>query len=187
MADSFSTRYFDFFTRVCAFLGDGWRLDRRDLHYGYRILMINPAYQNYSISAKMEKNRIHLFGNVQKYSGCGEYSSCSVSPSRQPWEIAEDIKRKILIDAKRQIALYEEERTKRQQQKDDREILIHALSRLVKAERYSFYDGYRLCSVEASNGIYGSVREGNSGFALEVTKLSADQLIKVIGFISTLQ
>ena len=186
MADSFSTRYIDLFTRVCAFLGEGWRLDRREPQYGHQILMMNPAFKHYAISARLEKNRIHLFGNVQKYSGCGEWSSCTVSPNRQPWEIAEDIRRKILVDAKRQIALYEKERAERQQKKDDRAILIHALSQLVKAERYSFYDGHRLCSVEASNGIYGSVREGNSGFTLEVTKLSTDQLIKLVGFVSTL-
>lgn len=185
METPFSIRYLEFFNRVCAFLGDGWRVDRRDLENGHRILISNPAYQYFSITVRMTKGRFHIFGSVPKYTGC-DWSSCTAAPNRQPWEIAEDIRRKILVNARRQIQLYMAEKTERQKKIDSREILIHSLSKLVRATRYSDYNRSGLCSLEAPNGIYGGVKESNHGYSLELSRLSTDQLIKVIGFISTL-
>nr|HBY1206004.1 hypothetical protein [Klebsiella pneumoniae] len=59
MEKTFFARYEAVFNRVCAFLGDGWKIDRRT-EDAYRINLVNPALRHYSIGARLEKDRIHL-------------------------------------------------------------------------------------------------------------------------------
>lgn len=187
MEKTFFSRYEAVFNRVCTFLGDGWKIDRRT-EDAYRINLVNPAFRHYSIFARIEKDRIHLTGGVRSRSArsSGGYSACTVSPMRDPWGIAQDIRRKILPDAEKQIAYFEADRAGAQKIQDDRRILINLVGQLVEVQNYGgYYDV--LCHIKTPGGISGDVCEMyGKAYRLKLGDLSKDQLIKVIGFLSTL-
>ena len=186
MVNTFLVRYEAVFNRVCAFLGDGWRIDRRR-EDSYRIYLVNPEYRNYSISARLEKDRIHLLGSVQRSRRSNSYASCTVSPMREAWGIAQDIKRKILLNARENIADHEADRAEEQRIQDERRILVNLLSRLVGVQQYSGYYG-GLCHISTVAGLSGKVDEiYGKAYRFEIDGLSKDQLIKLAGFLSTLE
>lgn len=188
MEKPFFACYEAVFNRVCTFLGDGWKIDRRT-EDAYRINLVNPAFRHYSILARLEKDRIHLTGGVRSRSArsSGGYSACTVSPMRDPWGIAQDIRRKILHDAEKQIAYFEADRAGAQKVQDDRRILINLVGQLVEVQNYGgYYDV--LCHIKTPGGISGDVCEMyGKAYQLKLGDLSKDQLIKVIGFLSTLE
>jgi len=185
MENTFRARYETIFSRVCAILGDNWRIDRR-LQEQHRISLINPGYRNYSISARLEKDRIHLVGGVRNFHRSNTYSSCTVSPRREAWAIAQDIKRKILVDAATQIATFEADRSGAARLEEDNRILVNLLKKMASVTEYhNIYDV--LCRVRTAQGICGDVKLPlSNGYRLNLDGLSKDQLIKVIGFLSTL-
>lgn len=186
MDNAFFSRYEVVFNRVCAFLGDGWRIDRcrEDC---YRIYLVNPAYRNYSISASLKKDRISLFGSVPKARRGNSYDSCTVSPLRDAAGIAQDIKRKILVNARKHIDHFDADLSGEKQRREERQIVTNLLSRLVDVQKYTGYYG-GLCHIKTAQGNGGKVDEICSGnYRLEVCDLSTDQLIKLVGFLSTLE
>ncbi|ECO4313582.1 hypothetical protein AB0001_004784 [Salmonella enterica] len=186
MEGTFLKQYEAVFNRVCAFLGNGWKIDRR-VEEEYRIFLVSPNYRHYSISARLEDNRIYLFGSVRNSKRGSGYSRCSVSPLRTPWGIADDIKRKILIDALSHIEEHESELTKVRLQEEERQNTVGLLSRLVEARRNSGYQS-GLCDFRTSLGLSGKVDDAKGSlYRLEVEDLSKDQLIKLVGFVSTLE
>ncbi|MFC7506452.1 hypothetical protein ACFQUX_02425 [Pantoea stewartii] len=107
-------------------------------------------------------------------------------PNAPPWGIAQDIRRKILPDAEKQIAYFEADRAGAQKIQDDRRILINLVGQLVEVQNYGgYYDV--LCHIKTPGGISGDVCEMyGKAYRLKLDDLSKDQLIKVIGFLSTL-
>lgn len=183
---SFNEQYTPVFNRVCAFLGNGWRVDKRIPADAYRISLMNPAFKNYSIGVRMEKGRIILVGGVRRGHRTNEHSKCTVAPARDPWGIAEDIKRKILVDAEQQIATAAADMAGINQQHEEKRQVIGLLSRLVETRNYEGYYGI-MCSIRAQ-GLSGEVAEGyGNTYKLKLDALSKDQLIKIVGFISTLE
>lgn len=186
MDNTFKEKYESVFARVCVFLGSGWRIDRRESDDNYRITLMNPALKNYTITARMEKDRIHLVGGVRRSRRVISCSSCSVAVSRLPHDIAREIKRKILVDAEKQIAECELDIATEARTKEEREQVINLVSRLVETRSYNGYYGVMCCF--KSQGITGDVAEGyQNTYKLKLHDLSKDQLIKVVGFLSTLE
>lgn len=186
MERTFFERYEAVFNRVCAFLGEGWRIDRRT-EDSYRIYLINPALRNYVVSARLEKHKIHLFGFVQKSRRSNSYGACMVSPMRAPWGIAEDIKNKILVNAQENIAHFEAERAGELAIQEERRLIVHLLSRILDANKYTGYYG-GLCYIGTDAGLSGKVDEVYSGaYRLTIGDLDKTQLIKLAGFLSTLE
>lgn len=186
MQSNFFARYETLFNRVCVFLGGGWRIDRRT-EDTYRIYLINPAYRNYSISARLEKDRIHLFGGVQASRRGNSYASCTVSPARAAWGIAKDIQSKILVNAREHIAHFEADRAGEQALQDERRLLVHLLSRLTDVEQYTGYYG-GLCYFGTAHGLRGKIDEVCSGsYRLTIGDLDKTQIIKLVGFLTTLE
>ena len=102
------------------------------------------------------------------------------------WGIAEDIKRKILVDAEQQIATAAADMAGINQQHEEKRQVIGLLSRLVETRNYEGYYGI-MCSIRAQ-GLSGEVAEGyGNTYKLKLDALSKDQLIKIVGFISTLE
>lgn len=186
MDSTFRERYEAIFNRVCVFLGNGWRIDLRTKD-SYRIYLVNPSYKNYSISARLEKHRIHLLGSVRGCKRTNTWSACTVSPTREPWGIAADIKKRILIDAVNQIAIFEADRAGEQSLREDRDILIGLISRQVETWTHrGYYSG--LFSLKTNYGVSGDVEERyGDAYALKLAGLSKTQLIKITGFLSTLE
>lgn len=186
MGRNFFSEYEAVFNRVCIILGDGWKIDRR-VQDDYRIYIINPDYRNYSITARIENNKIKLLGCVHLTRRGNHFSSCSVSLFRDPFGIAGDIKRKILCNAREQILFYESDRKGERLLQEERENTINLLSRLVEARKYEGYYG-GLCHIKTNYGLTGKVDDMKGAiYSLELDDLNKDQLIKVIGFISTLE
>lgn len=95
---NFFERYHPVFEIVCRILGNGWRVNLLD-DCQYRIKLTSPQYKNYSIHIRMEKGRLVIIGSVDSRSWRSPYHTCTVSPVRNPVEIAADIEKKIMADA----------------------------------------------------------------------------------------
>ena len=182
---TFSECYSAVFERVCVFLGNGWRIDRRT-EDKYRLILINPDYRHYSISARLENGRIILLGSVNQCRRSNTYSRCTVSPHRGAPEIARDIERKLLSDARSQIAIFEADSAGAANQREDRRNLLHLLGRLTSVYEYDRGTNV-LCSITTKYGIKGDVTDRYGGYQLNLNQLSKDQLIKVVGILSTLE
>lgn len=183
---NFNEKYQPLFHRVCIFLGNGWRIDKRGSADSYRINLMNPVLKNYSITVRQEKDRLILVGGCRRSNRFSEYSKCTVSPSREPWGIAEDIKRKILIDADKQIANVAADFAEVKRLKDEERIVVNLISRLVSTQPYEGYYGI-MCSFR-TQGMSGDVAEWHNGtYRVKLHDLSKDQLIKLVGFMSTLE
>lgn len=179
---NFKDQYTEVFNIVCRFLGDGWRINQLENDYAHRIKLTSPLYKNYYISARIEKGRIRLFGTVDSKYFRGGYHSCSVTPKREPWAIASDIKKKILFDAVEQIKLADVARKSQEDQQDEIRLIKGLLSRLVTLE--SHYGA--LCGFKHGR-VSGAIEQRYSGsYTLKIDSLDKDTLIRVVGFLSTL-
>ncbi|HFI5865918.1 TPA: hypothetical protein ACGRQO_004352 [Escherichia coli] len=56
---NFKKNYEAVFMRVCAFLGETWRIDKRDTACDDRIVMINPELKGYQLIARLEKTGLN--------------------------------------------------------------------------------------------------------------------------------
>lgn len=180
---TFKSAYLPLFERVCGFLGSGWRINKLHQNEESQIKLMNPTLKNYSIVCRREKDRIMIYGSVDYYHyRYGKLAKCSVSLTRNASAIAEDIKRKILITAVDEISKASEYHQKEQEKKEQKRILIGMLAQQVKLE--SCYNA--IMGIVASSGIRGRVKEGYDGYNLKLYKLNTEQLIKIVGFVSTL-
>lgn len=185
MSNTFTERYAHFFEQVCPLLGTGWRIDYRQNDI-YRMILMNPDYRNYTISVRYEKERFCLMGSVSKCRRNDTYSACTVSTMRNAASVAGDIRRKILTEARSIISIYEADRAGAEMQREDRKNLIHLLGRIMDVYEYDRGTNV-LCGITSAHGIRGDVTDRYGGYQLNLTDLSKDQLIKVVGLISNLE
>lgn len=185
MDNTFSERYSAVFERVCVFLGNGWRIDRR-IEDKYRIILINPDYRPFSISARLENGRIILLGSVKQCYRSNTYSRCTVSPHRSAPGIARDIEDKLLSDARNQIAIFKADSAGAANQREERRNLLHLLGLLTSVYQYDRGTNL-LCTITTQDGIKGDVTDRNGSYQLNLNQLSTDQLIKVVGLLSSLE
>ncbi|HGJ5856154.1 hypothetical protein [Arsenophonus nasoniae] len=180
---TFKSAYLPLFERVCVFMGSGWRINKLHQDEEHLIKLMNPTLKNYSIVCRREKDRIMIYGSVDYYHyRYGKLAKCSVSLTRNASAIAEDIKRKVLITAVDEINKANEYHQKEQEKKEQKRILKGMLAQQVKLE--SYYNA--ITGIVASSGIHGKVKEGYDGYNLKLYKLNTEQLIKIVGFVSTL-
>lgn len=179
---SFYERYVSLFVRVCACLGEGWRIDTRVNEY--YIHLINPNFRNYYAFIREEKGRLIIRGGVKNaYGSFGFKHACSVSPTRNSAAIAGDIKRKVLCEAAEIVAEAQAYQVQKEARKHSEEIVRDALGRLVRVSK-----GYQSgeWQIETEKKISGRVHERYRGYDLALSGLTADDLIKIAGYLSQL-
>ncbi|MGL4927738.1 MAG: hypothetical protein ACRC4K_13220, partial [Plesiomonas shigelloides] len=177
---AFYERYASLFVRVCAVLGEGWRVDTRVNEYF--IHLINPNFRNYYAFIREEKGRLIIRGGVKNvYGSFGFKNACSVAPTRSPAAIAGDIKRKVLCEAAETVKEAQTYQTQKETKKHNAEIVRDALGRLVRVSNGHQPSSWR---IETEKKISGRVHEGYRGYHLELSGLTADDLIKIAGCLS---
>ena len=130
----------------------------------------------------MEKGRLVIIGSVDSRSWRSPYHTCTVSPERNPVEIAADIEKKILTDAFEKVEKAMEYERQLQKKREQTQILKGMLSRLIRLDSWHG----TLTGFKVENGLDGNVSERGGGFEMVIRGLSVDQLIKVAGFIKQL-
>ncbi|EAO5103044.1 hypothetical protein ACYB6H_26535 [Klebsiella pneumoniae] len=179
--DSFFERYQHVFEIVTRLLGNGWRVNLLD-DCQYRIKLTTPALKRYAITVREEKGRLVIHGFVESRQWHGYGARCTVSPSRSAASIAEDIRRKILIQAREDVEKAQEvERAQRDAQEQSK-IIKGMLAQLVTLNNW--HDA--LTGFKAENGLDGKITDHFNGYGLFVQGLSVDQLIKLTGAIKQL-
>ncbi|WP_281111474.1 hypothetical protein [Providencia rettgeri] len=167
---------------ICCLLGNEWRVNKIK-SWDLCIILTSPQYKDYSIYFRREKGRLNISGSI--YSRLFRYScnSCTVSDNRNPKHIANDIKRKILINIDEEIKKHINNLKSHNENLEEDKILKGLISRFGKLNNYyNAFTGFHL-----NNGIKGEVNRryrGNQQLVIE--DLDIDNLIKIIGFVSTL-
>lgn len=148
----------------------------------YRIKLTSPKFKNYSVHIRMEKQRLSIVGSVDSRSWRSPCYSCTVSPFRNPVEIAADIERKILANALQDVKKALECENNLQAEREKTRILKGMLSQLVQLENwYGTLTGFKV-----ENGLNGQITEHGDGYGFLVRGLSLDQLIKLTGMVKQL-
>ncbi|HAV2297640.1 TPA: hypothetical protein JHK52_004063 [Citrobacter koseri] len=178
---TFFERYQPVFEIVSRILGNGWRVNLLD-DCQYRIKLTSPQFKNYSIHIRMESNRLSIVGSVDSRSWRSPGYSCTVSPIRNPVEIAADIERKILVNALQDVEKAQEYERNLKAEQEQKQILKGMLSQLVQLESwYGTLTGFRV-----NNGLNGNITEHGDGYDLLIRGLSIDQLVKLTGMVKKL-
>ncbi|EJA5115014.1 hypothetical protein ACE2PP_004826 [Salmonella enterica] len=178
---TFFERWQPVFEIVTRLLGNGWRVNLLD-DCQYRIKLTTPELKRYAITVREEKGRLVIHGFVESRQWHGYGARCTVSPSRSAAGIAEDIRRKILIQAREDVEKAQEvERAQRDAQEQSK-IIKGMLAQLVTLNNW--HDA--LTGFKAENGLDGKITDHFNGYGLFVQGLSVDQLIKLTGAIKQL-
>ncbi|MCZ8812463.1 hypothetical protein OM195_20845 [Escherichia albertii] len=148
----------------------------------YRIKLTSPLYKNFSVHIRMEKNRLAIVGSVDCRSWRSPCHTCTVSPQRNPVDIAGDIQRKILLTARQEVEQAINCDKERQNKREQEMIVKGMLAQQVQlTPHYNALTGFK-----TMNGVHGAVTENHSGYGIKIDGLTTDQLIKVVGYISIL-
>lgn len=184
--NEFKEQYEELFNAVTHCMGNSWRVnqltERTDV-----IKLTSPAYSGLSLYVRRDSDRLVITGHVPAHWSYCACSRCTVSVNRPARQIAADIMRKILPDGFKWLDEAREYQAKVKAKKESDAILKGLLSNLVDvSEGYSH--NHTFCFWE-TNKIDGSVEEDcyESYYRLKANRLTKDELIRVIGFISTLR
>ncbi|HAF2404712.1 TPA: hypothetical protein G8N69_004813 [Salmonella enterica] len=169
------------FEVVARLLGNGWRVNLLD-DCAYRIKLTTPELKRYAITVREEKGRLVIHGFVECRQWHGHGARCTVSPSRNTTGIAEDIRRKILTTAQKDVKKAQEAEQKQRDAQEQEKIIKGMLAQLVRLENW--HDA--LTGFKAENGLDGKITDHYNGYGLFVQGLSVEQLIKLTGFIKQL-
>ena len=186
----FRTQYLDYFKRIAHHLGKGWRVVTLPTEKKYFITLINPELRHFEVTAQRGKNsRLHISSGIRQDYHTYSKHWCTVSPDRPPSHIAGDIKRKLLAHAFDENAEEIERRNKREGNSEATAILLAALGRLVEVDSDTRTNGTFCNFVHKGAGIKGKV-EGKlewGYFELRLAGLPPEKLVKIIGFLTTLE
>lgn len=179
---SFFQEYQSVCNVICGLLGDEWRVNKIK-SWDLCIVLTSPKYKDYSIYFRREKGRLNISGSI--YSRLFHYSCnyCTVSEKRNPKHIANDIKRKILINIDEEIKKHIENLDSYNNKLEQDKILKGLISRFGKLRNhYNAFTGFEL-----NNCVKGEVnRRYRGNHQLIIDDINIDKLIKIIGFVSTL-
>ncbi|EAB3660516.1 hypothetical protein EGA70_14645 [Salmonella enterica] len=178
---SFFEKYRPVFEVVARLLGHGWRVNLLD-DCQYRIKLTTPELKRYALTVREEKGRLVIHGFVESRQWHGNGARCSVSPSRGATGIADDIRRKILTQAREDVKKAQEAEREQQDNQEQEIIIKGMLAQLVKLDNW--HDA--LTGFKADNGLSGKITDHYNGYGLFVQGLSVDQLIKLTGAIKQL-
>lgn len=175
---NFKKNYEAVFMRVCAFLGETWRIDKRDTACDDRIVMINPELKGYQLIARLEKNRFKLVGFCRRNHITSTCSSCTASPKRSPFDLAQYIQKKLLFVAKKQCDEVIVTVKSIEDYKHQRELLLHLLSKTVNVTAYQSYYSV-ICGIKAKN-ITADIHERTKGlYEIKINDLSFEQVLRL--------
>jgi hypothetical protein len=178
---TFSEKYQPVFEVVCRILGNGWRVNKLD-NYQHRIKLTSTEIRKYSIIIRLERERFFIVGSVDSLVWHGNPSVCTVSITRNPVGIANDISRKILANALDEIELLREHESALQEKQDKVRIIKGMLSQLLSISPwYGALTGFN-----ADNGLAGKILQNGDDYEMVIRGLNVDQLIKVAVFIKKL-
>ena len=167
---------------TCSLLGNEWRVNKIK-SWDLCIVLTSPKYKDYSIYFRREKGRINISGSINSRLFRYSYNSCTVSENRKPQYIATDIKRKILVNIDEEIKRYIENLASHFNKVEEDKILKGLISRFGKLRNnYNAFTGFEL-----NNNVKGEVnRRYRGNHQLIIDDINIDKLIKIIGFVSTL-
>lgn len=101
--------------------------------YDHQIKLTNPNLRNYLICARLEKGRIIVYGGLHShYYQSGKLPQCTVSPNRNATDIAQDIRKKIVITAMDEIRKANDYHQREQESEEKRVWIKGILARKVK-------------------------------------------------------
>ncbi|EAW8083203.1 hypothetical protein DPY59_08545 [Salmonella enterica subsp. enterica serovar Agbeni] len=184
--DSFKSQHEKLFTVVAHLLGGKWRVnqltERTDV-----IKMTSSEFSGLDLYVRQEKNRFVITGHVKAHWSYNACSRCTVSTERPARQITSDIRRKILPDGYKWLVEANEYQARKRRKSEEDLILKGVLGNLVDVSN-GYSHNHTFCFWE-SNKIDGSVEEScyESYYRLKANRLTKDELIRVIGFISTLR
>lgn len=183
---NFAERYTPFLTTVFHLIGKGWKIDHRDTlnENTHRVKVINPDYRHLMILVGLEKQRLTVSIHVdRRISPYVESHNCSLSLSRNASSIARQIELRITVYADEMMRLASKHHRDLKNQEEEALILKNCLSRFFNLQNaFDSLFGFRKKNISAS---IKSPFSGN--YALKLENLTKDQLIKISGFISTLE
>ncbi|MHA6187825.1 hypothetical protein ACXYV5_20970 [Escherichia coli] len=178
---NFFDRYQPLFEMVARLLGDEWRVNLLD-DCQYRIKLTTPNLKRYALTVREDKGRIVIHGFVESRCWRGTGARCTVSPSRNAAAIADDIRHKILKQARQDLDTMQEAEKKQLEGLEQERIIKGMLAQLVKLE--GWHDS--LTGFKANNGLSGKITDHYNGYGLFVQGLNIDQLIKLMGAVKQL-
>lgn len=169
------------FEVVVRLLGNGWRVNLLD-DCPYRIKLTTPELKRYAITIREEKGRLAVYGFAESRQWRGNGARCTVSPSRGATGIADDIRRKILIQAREDVEKAQEAERQQRDAQEQEKIIKGMLSQLVKLDNWH----NALTGFKVGNGLSGKITDHYNGYGLFVQGLNVEQLIKLTGAITKL-
>jgi len=181
---NFKKDYDAVFTHVCFWLGNDWRIDKRDTACEDRIVMINPDLRGYQIVARAVKNRLFLVGFCRKGNSTSECISCTASLKRAPKDLARHIEKTLLSEAMKQCAGVEEMLQKIKADKERKFLLLHLLSKTATVTPYQSYYNH-ICEIKTKNIKAELLERSNELYELKLVDLSFEQLLKLVGQLAT--
>lgn len=144
--------------------------------------MTNQEGTEFLSTIRLERERFFIVGSVDSLVWHGNPSVCTVSLTRNPVGIANDISRKILANALDEIELLREHESALQEKQDKVRIIKGMLSQLLSISPwYGALTGFN-----ADNGLAGKILQNGDDYEMVIRGLNVDQLIKVAGFIKKL-
>ncbi len=164
------------FEVVVRLLGNGWRVNLLD-DCPYRIKLTTPELKRYAITIREEKGRLAVYGFAESRQWRRNGARCTVSPSRGATGIADDICRKILIQAREDVEKAQEAEQAQRDRAGAGKIIKGMLSQLVKLDNWHDV----LTGFQAENGLSGKITDHYNGYGLFVQGLNVEQLIKLTG------
>ena len=180
---NFKKNYEAVFIRVCFFLGENWRVDKRDTTCDDRIVMINPDLKGYQIIARLDKNRLKIVGFCRIKHTTSSCSCFAVSPRRTPFDLARYIKKNLLCVAEKQCDEVSSTVDKAEYDKTKKELLLHLLSKTVEVTPYQSHYSV-ICGIKAKS-ISADIHESSKGmYELKIHDLSFEQLLRLSGLLA---
>ncbi|EJI2508417.1 hypothetical protein NFG91_001239 [Salmonella enterica] len=182
---SFKEQHEKLLDSVCRAMGNRWRVNQLTNRTDC-VTLTSPEFKGLTLDVRKDyphDDRLSISGHVPdhwSYRYCGK---CTVSVNRPARQIAADIVRKVLPKARKWIEEANEYQAKKAAEREEKEQTKGLLQRLVNVSR-----GHQVLCCWDTNKINGSVDVNCYGtYRLMANALTKDEMIRIIGFISTLR
>lgn len=185
---TFRDDYLDTFKLVCWHLGSGWRVIQLPGEQPHTVRLKNPDLREFTIEATKSEGRLFLIAKVADNAHYkGQYYRCTTALNRPAKQIAGDIRRKLIQNAAARIEEHQNNLRAKATEKGNEDLILSALSRLLelgKVRSWSREYTYR----QSVSGLKGHIEfvKYNETFEIGIRGLSGDNLLKIVGFMSTL-
>lgn len=179
---SFKEQYEELFNSVARAMGHSWRVNQLDQRTD-RIKLTSSECSGYYLDVCRTEDRISISAYVPEHNQYGYCSKCTVSTTRPARQIAADIIRKVQPEAQKCAVQAAEYQASKKAMYEDDEILKGVLRRLVNVS-----SGHQVFCCWDLHKLHGAIEQDwHKNYRLKVQDLTKDELIRIIGFISTLR